>query len=139
MLCVAPKMCGAPGGFSRPSRLLKHLFSSHISLRTRSSKLAPADALRVAGCSSRIVIEWFPSRPHPPPSCPPMLMLAPRPVSALRYQSAARRLRLAPAPSPPSRTMPLRFCPAATPQQRWLGGFSQTGRSRQTRGRVISV
>lgn len=75
-------MCGAPGGFSRPSRLLKHLFSSHISLRTRSSKLAPADALRVAGCSSRIVIERFPSRPHPPPSCPPMLMLALRPVGA---------------------------------------------------------
>lgn len=55
------------------SPLLKHLFSSHISLRTWSSKLAPADALRIAGCSSRIVIESFPSRPtpHPPPSCPP--------------------------------------------------------------------
>lgn len=46
--------------------LLKHLFSSHISLRTRSSKLAPADALRIAGCS-HIVIESFPSRPPPPP------------------------------------------------------------------------
>lgn len=50
-----------------PRRRLKHLFSSHISLRTQSSKLAPADALRIAGCSSRIVIEAFPSRPHPPP------------------------------------------------------------------------
>lgn len=51
------------------SPLLKHLLSSHISLRTRRYRLAPADALQIAGCSSCIVIESFPS--YSPTDNPP--------------------------------------------------------------------
>ena len=129
------------------SPLLKHLLSSHISLRTRRYKLAPADALQIAGCSSCIVIESFPSysphwqspcpcRPPLPSPLPPMLLLALHPIAVLRYQSTA--MRLAPA-SPSSQTTPRRPCPGTTPRQRWPGCHAgrmdgQTGRQagRQT-------
>lgn len=81
------------------SLLLKHLFSSHISLRTRCYKLAPAHALQIAGCSSCIVIERPPPSSIPPlHSDPllclvqPMLLLALHPTAQLRYQSTAMRL-----------------------------------------------
>lgn len=125
------------------SPLLKHLLSSHISLRTPRYKLAPTDALQIAGCSSCIVIESFPSY-NPPPTTtsptahvaplssprPPMLLLALHPIAVLRYQSTT--MRLAPASSS-SQTTPRRPCPGATPQQRWPGCHAgradgQTGR-----------
>lgn len=77
--------------------LLKHLLSTHISPRTLRYKLAPADALQIAGCSSCIVIEQARSPATPPTRPlfsprPPMLLLALHPVAELRYQSTAMRL-----------------------------------------------
>lgn len=137
------------------SLLLKHLLSSYISLRTRHYKLAPADALQVAGCSSRIVIEQAhslappssflksPLPMYPPVSSlsPLMLLLALHPIAALRYQSTA--MRLAPASSS-SQTTPCCPCPGATPQQRWPGRMvvrmdRQAGRQTDTQPCDFSV
>jgi len=111
------------------SRLFKHLLSSHISLRTLRYKLAPADALQIAGCSSCIVIEQAHSPATPPSTIPAahvtppspssllMLLLALHPAAALRYQSTA--MRLAPA-SLSSQATPPRPRSGATPKQRWV-------------------
>ncbi|XP_026149968.1 zinc finger protein ZFPM2-like [Mastacembelus armatus] len=107
------------------SPFLKHLLSSHISLRTRHYKLAPADALQIAGCSSCIVIEQAHSPAPPPPSqiplpmYPPvssssllMLLLALHPIAALGYQSTAMRLALTSSSSQTTLPMSMRHTPA---------------------------